>query len=205
MRTVPAGTTQRRQAEETRAALLAAARQLFATQGYQATSIDDITAKAGVTRGALYHHFEDKSVLFRAVYEAFASEWVQRERLLLAAATDAWVQFRQMLHTHLAEAARSPEMQRIGLNDAPAALGSTTWRELSSRYGVGFFEEALTRAINEGAIPRQPVSPVALMLLAALESVSLFIAEAPHPEDALQQSIAALDRLLDGLTAPTET
>lgn len=200
-----AGTTQRKQAEETRAALLAAARQLFATQGYQATSIDDITAKAGVTRGALYHHFEDKSLLFRAVYEAFASEWVQRERLLLAGAPDAWAQFRQMLHTHLGEAARSPEMQRIGLNDAPSALGLTAWRELSSRYGVGFFEEVLTRATNEGAIPRQPVTPVALMLLAALESVSLFIAEAPHPEDALQQSITALDRLLDGLTAPIET
>src|SRR5262245_42317013 len=123
--------TQEERSETTRAKLLGAAWKLFATRGYAATSIDDIAARAALTKGAFYHHFDDKQSIFRAVFE-------EAERRLTEAAAagaqgpDAWRRFRAGCHAFL-EASMDPGVQQIVLRDGPAVLGWETWREIETR------------------------------------------------------------------------
>ncbi len=141
--------------EATRAALIAAARELFVTKGYFATGTEEIVAKAKVgTRGALYHHFADKQALFRAVFEAVEKDLLARASPTNAA-RDVWDQLVAGLQGFLT-AALEPEVQRIILVDGPAVLGWKDWRELEARYGITIIEGALAVAMDEGTIRTQP-------------------------------------------------
>src|ERR1700679_3961521 len=115
-----------RQAETTRRALIASARALFAEHGYHAVSVRDVTAKAGVTRGAVGHHFAGKEDLFLAVFDAVESDLIGAGASQADAASnlDAWARFRAGVQQYL-EAVTRPDVQRITLIDAPAVLG---WR-----------------------------------------------------------------------------
>lgn len=186
------------QAEATRAALITAARRLFVEKGYFNTGTEEVVAASGVgTRGALYHHFEDKRALFQAVFE-------QVEVDLLAAASgleetgDALGRLRSGLLSFL-DASLTPEVQRILLIDGPAVLGWQTWRELEGRYGVGAIHGLLERAVLEGSLPAQPLIVLAHVLLAAVDEAALVIANSPEPMAAREQGIAAISQLLAGL------
>jgi AcrR family transcriptional regulator len=187
-----------RRGEATRAALIAAARELFVTKGYFATGTEEIVAKANVgTRGALYHHFADKQALFRAVFEA-----VEEDLLARAASTDiapnAWDQLVAGLQGFLT-AALEPEVQRIILVDGPAVLGWNDWRELEARYGITVIEAALEVAMDQGTIRNQPRRELAHLILAAVDEAALLIAHSDDPEAARRNTSEALGRLLDGL------
>src|SRR5262245_61399370 len=126
---MPAGAAQTEQAAATRAALLAAARRLFSEKGFHATSTPEVVAAAGVTRGALYHHFENKEGLFRAVFEAVEADLMAREAARPSAGGDTWDRFRSAFEFFLEASAQDLEVQRIILIDGPAVLGWATWRE----------------------------------------------------------------------------
>ena len=186
------------QAEATRAALIAAARRLFVEKGYFKTGTEEVVAASGVgTRGALYHHFEDKRALFQAVFE-------QVEEDLLAAAAgmeetgDSLSRLRSGLLRFL-DASLTPEVQRILLIDGPAVLGWQTWRQLEGRYGVGAIYGLLERAVVEGALPAQPLMVLAHVLLAAVDEAALVIANSPDPTAAREQAVGAVSQLLAGL------
>ena len=187
--------------ESTRAALVVAGRALFAERGYAGVGTEEIVAAAGVTRGALYHHFRGgKKDLFRAVAEAVEAEVVQRvaEGALrggdpyaaLEAGADAWL-----------EACTDPEVQQITLLDAPAVLGWEEWRELGQRYGLGVLEAALVAAMESGALAQAPARPLAHLLLGALDEAGLVVARASDVEPARAEMSELLRRLLAGLRA----
>ena len=110
----------RAEMEETRATLLATARKVFSERGYADTSMDDLTAQASLTRGALYHHFGDKKGLLAAVVEQIDAEMDERLRVISDTAEDAWDGFRHRCRAYL-EMALEPEIQRIVLRDARAS------------------------------------------------------------------------------------
>ena len=186
--------------EATRAALVAAARPLFAERGYARVGTEEIVRAAGVTRGALYHQFADKRELFAAVFEqveaevagaidvAFAEAFEEDPLAAVHAGIDGWL-----------TASMQPEVQRIVLIEAPAALGWERWREIGRAYGVGLVEGAVTALVEVGVFPDQPVRPLAHLLVGALEEGTLYAARAADAEAAVAEVRAALRRLVDGL------
>ena len=194
--------TQAQRREATREALVAAARELFAARGYAAVGTEEIVQRAGVTRGALYHHFADKHDLFRAVYERVEQELTERivTEVPLAGDDDPVTVLRRGTATFL-DACLDPEVERIALLDAPAVLGYEAWREIGERYGLGLIQAALQSAVDAAAIPAQPVRPLARVLLGALDEAALYIARAGDVTTARREMGETLDRLLAALTA----
>ena len=185
-------------AEATRAELVKSARWLFARQGYAAVSIEEIVRRARVTRGALYHHFEDKSDLFRAVFES-----VQRDlglRLMEAAARskDPAGHLSAGCHAWL-EACGEPDVQRIVLLDGPAVLGWEAWHESDMNFGLEMLRQSIEAAIEGGVVAKQPVEPLSHLLLGALNGGGLAIARASDTARSQREIGKAMDRLLAGL------
>ncbi len=194
--------TQAERAAGTRETLIAAARPLFATPGFADASLESIVRDAGVTRGALYHHFADKTELFAAVFEQVEGEMAARmgEAVTAAGQTDPVEVMRLGAHFWL-DACADPEVQRIVLMDAPAVLGWERWTEIGHRYNIGVVTSLLTAAIEAGSIPPQPVEATALTMLGAVREATLYIARATDHQKARQDAGAVMDRLIDSLRA----
>jgi AcrR family transcriptional regulator len=194
------GRTQAERSETTRAKLVAAARTLFARDGYSAVGTEEIVRAAGVTRGALYHHFDGKERLLEAVYEQIEAELAQRigARAGEVEADDPLGALAIGVDVFL-DAASEPEMHRIVLLDAPSVLGWERWREIGWRYGMGLAEAVLTAALEAGQIPRQPVRPLAHVLLGALDEAVIYVARAPDRDVARAEMRPILRRLIEGL------
>lgn len=200
---MPASPEQIEQAQLTRAALVSTARELFATKGYFETGTEEIVARANVTRGALYHHFSDKTDLFRAVVEAIFNDMREQEDARAPSdEQDAWASLRATFESYITRITRDLELRRIAVIDGPAVLGWSGWRELERRYGLGVIEIAAKRAMREGAIRPAPIEPLSQMLLAAINEGSLLIAESEDPDSARAEVTTALTQILDGLRAP---
>ena len=194
--------TQAERSAETREALIAAARQLFAVHGYADVSLETIVRTAGVTRGALYHHFADKTELFAAVFERVEGEVAARmgEAIAAAGQTDP-VEVMRLGAGFWLDACADPEIQRIVLVDAPAVLGWTRWTEIGNRYNIGLVRALLGDAIETGRIPAQPVEATALTLLGAMREATLYIARAQDHDQARQDAGAVMNRIISALAA----
>jgi len=190
--------------EETRAKLLAAARQAFATHGYAHTSMDDFTGEAGLTRGALYHHFGSKQGLLIAVIEQIEAEVTERLDAVSQAAPTLWEGFRQRCRTYLQLALES-EIRRIILQDARAVLGDVP--QTAQSIGIAALENALQGLIDEGTVtPSLHVGAMARMLYGVVTEASFWIAEPDgDPSARLTQALEGLDRLLGGLLTRPDT
>jgi len=190
--------------EATRAALIGAARPLFAERGFAGVGTEEIVRAAGVTRGALYHQFRDKRDLFAAVFEQLEVEIAQRTGVAAAAAgtDDPLVELRAGAGAWL-DACTEPDVQRIVLLDGPAVLGWELWREISLRYSLGLMEAVLQLAVDAGQIARQPVRPLAHVLLGAIDEAALYVATAEDMTTARAEVGEVLDRLLAALGAPS--
>ena len=186
--------------EATRRQLVTAARALFGARGYADVGTEEIVRAAGVTRGALYHQFRDKADLFAAVAEQVEAEITNRIAAGAAeAAADPLDALRAGARLFL-DACAEPEVERIILLDAPAVLGWEAWRDLASRYGLGLVQLALQAAMDAGAIVRQPVVPLAHVLIGALNECALYMPRAEDPPAAREQCAAIFDRILRGIT-----
>jgi AcrR family transcriptional regulator len=191
--------TQASRSAATRAALVAAARPLFAERGYAAVGTDEVARAAGVTRGALYHQFAGKTELFAAVFEQVEEEVAERIGAgLLEAGDDPAAVLHDGIDAWLAACAE-PEVHRIVLIEAPAALGWERWREIGQRYGVGLVEAAVQSLVDAGHLPEQPAGPLAHVLVGALEEAALYAARAEDRDAATAAVREALVRLVDGL------
>ena len=160
----------------------------------------ELVAEAGVTRGALYHHFDGKKGLFAAVYESIEEELVASFPFERMAAGDAFA----VLHAGIGEfleLSLDAGIQQIALIDAPSVLGWEAWHEVQRRYGLGIIEAGLTAAIEAGQIKPLPVRALADALLGALIEAALSVARAEDPRAAITDSKAVLEGLLEGLRA----
>jgi AcrR family transcriptional regulator len=187
--------------EATRAKLVAAARELFAKRGYAAVGTEQIVKRARVTRGALYHHFADKRNLFLAVHERLEAEGVERIAAALAGAgTEDPIEAMKVAVRAFLDGALDPGRARITLIDAPSVLGWAEWREIDARHGLGLASAALQAAMDAGRIERQPVAPLAGILVAALGEAGIMVATADDPVAARAEVEGALETLIDGLS-----
>jgi len=196
--------TQRTRREQhalaTREALLDAALELFAKDGYREVGTEQIVARARVTRGALYHHFADKRDLFRAVHERVEAELVERIARRLEGIADPWRLMVSGMRSFL-DACDEGAVKQIALTDAPAVLGWQEWREIDARYGLGLMKAALGGAMEAGVIRRAPLEELAHVMLAALSEAAFVIANADEPQIARRHCEGALLALLEGLRA----
>ncbi|MGO3746676.1 MAG: TetR/AcrR family transcriptional regulator [Alcaligenes aquatilis] len=186
----------RAEMEETRATLLATARTFFAERGYADTSMDELTAQAGLTRGALYHHFGDKKGLLAAVVDQIDAEMDERLQAISNNAEDAWDGFIHRCHAYL-EMALEPEMQRIVLCDAKAVLGGASPE--SHQYCVGSMEGLIQALMDQGRIEQADPHALASLIYGSLAEAAFWIAQGEDGDARLVKGLAALDLLLRGL------
>ena len=191
--------TQAERSDATRAALVAAARPLFADRGYAGVGTEEIVRAAGVTRGALYHHFDGKRELFEAVYEQIEIELAERiaAGALAANAASPLEAMRAGAEMFL-RVSTEPEAQRIVLLDGPSVLGWDRWREIAAEYGLGLIEANLEAAMEAGEIDRRPVGPLAHLLMGALDEAAMLVARSPD-EQTRAEVEGVLDLLLGSL------
>jgi AcrR family transcriptional regulator len=189
--------TQAERTEATTAALVDAARELFARDGYDMTSLDAVAGRAGVTKGAVYHHFDGKRQLFEAVF----SREIERITTPLAAAytrkKDPWDAFKAASRAFLDECLE-PGLQRIVLLDAPAAIGWEGIRRLEAPL-LELMELAILRAVEAGRIAQRPPGPLAHFLFGATCEVAMIVARADDQKVAQRQALAEIGRVLDSL------
>ncbi|HEX2285808.1 MAG TPA: helix-turn-helix domain-containing protein [Mycobacterium sp.] len=197
MATKAARRTQAERTEATTTALVDAARELFARDGYDATSLDTVAAHAGVTKGAVYHHFDGKRQLFEAVF----SREVERMAVPLAEAygrkKDPWDAFKAGCQAFVDECL-DPGLQRIVLLDASAAIGWEGIRRLEAPL-LELMELAIMRAVDAGRIAKRPPGPLAHFLFGAICEMAMIVARADDQKAAHRQAIAEIGRVLDGL------
>jgi len=183
--------------QETRAKLMAAGRKAFAEVGYANASMDDFTAEAGLTRGALYHHFGDKKGLFQAVVSQIDTEMAERLRQRAARAPSRWEGFIEEGIGYI-EMALEPEIQRIVLRDGPAVLGDpASWP--SADGCVAAMWASLEALQAEGTICNVDAEATARMLSGASCYAAQWIANSDNPPATARRATAAYRRLLEGL------
>ena len=192
--------TQAERAAETREALIAAARPLFAELGFAEVALESIVRAAGVTRGALYHHFADKTELFAAVFEQVEGEVAARMGEAIAATNEADpIEVMRLGASFWLDVCRDAEIRRITLADAPAVLGWTRWNEIGNRYNTGLVRGLLANAVEIGRIPPQPIEATTLTLLGAMREATFYVAMADEPDQARQDAGLVIDRLIHAL------
>jgi AcrR family transcriptional regulator len=182
----------------TREELMRVARELFAERGYAGVGTEEIVARAGVTRGALYHHFVDKKDLFRAVHEQLEQELVAAIGERIAGIEDPWELAVTGVRAFL-DACFDPALMRISLLDAPVVLGWAEWREIDARHSLGLVSLALRNGMERGVFRRQDVTPLAHLLIGAMTEAAMMIANAADPSAARLRVEPPLLALLDGL------
>ena len=193
--------TQAQRRATTRRALLDAARSLFAEKGYHGTAAEEIVGRAGLTRGALYHHFEDKKDLFRVVVDEMEGE-IDEEIEAAERAQSGLPEAVMAGYRAFVDAVLDPEMRRTFFLDGPSVLG-WEWREIDARHAVGKIEEGLEALIAEGFVEPQPVGPLARLINGTLLEAAFFVAASEDPEAARDEVWGAMERLVGGLMRRT--
>jgi AcrR family transcriptional regulator len=181
----------------TTAKLLAAARSAFRAEGYAAASMDALCAEAGVTRGALYHHFGGKEGLLEAVVRQIDAEIGARLDAEEERHADPWDGFRACCHLWL-EQALDPEIQRIYLRDAQAAIGPRL-REMDETSAIAPIRESLAALMASGRVVTTDAEALARMINGALIEAAMWVAASARPDEALARAHAATDTMLRGL------
>jgi AcrR family transcriptional regulator len=194
--------TQGERTAQTRAALIDAARRLFGAYGFAEVGTERVASAAGMTRGALYHQFTDKTDLFAAVLDQVEAEIALRvinavadfdpadTAGMLLAGAGAWL-----------DASSEPALQRIVLLDGPSVLGWDRWREICLRHTVGLIAALLQDGIDRGSLPGQPVQALTHVLVGAVDEAALYIAQASDRPAARADMDLVLRRLTRALTA----
>ncbi|WP_433161600.1 TetR/AcrR family transcriptional regulator [Kribbella sp. CA-247076] len=191
-----------RQAEATRELLLGIARERFVEQGYRATAMDDIVQRAGLAKGALYHHFSGKDALFKAVYDVVLEETAEAVMAAALAETDPWAAVRAGLSAFL-DACLQPAFRRIVIIDSVTVLAARAWDSGTEGVELPMLRTVLTPLVNSGALPGVALDPLAHVALGGLYGSALYIARAANPETARAESDAVLDVVLRGVRAAT--
>jgi len=195
-----------RQAEATRRLLVSVARELFAERGYTATSIEEIIRRAGVARGALYHHFPGKDALFRAVYDDVQADIASRVVAAALASDEPWAGVRAGLGSFL-DACLEPEFRTIVVLDSVPVLAKDMWEsgvEHVEHTELPMLRTVLTPLVDT-VLPGVAVDALAHVALGGLYGAALYIARSSDPRAARADADAVLDTLIGGLRARIES
>jgi AcrR family transcriptional regulator len=190
--------TQAERREKTKAAIVNAATRIFGERGFAATTMDDIAAAARVAKGAVYHHFPTKEALFEAVFEQVSLELVSDLDRISRAEKDALAAMAAGTQAYFAACSNDATGQII-LRDGPAVLGWERWREIDAKHFGGKFPLALTAAMDAGLIARQPVEPLARLLLGAVTEAAVACASGGDIAKTGAEYARAFRSLLDAL------
>jgi AcrR family transcriptional regulator len=182
----------------TRDRIVSAATRLFTAAGYEGTSIEDLLSDLGISRGALYHHFDSKERLFEAVLEAVEADIAKANMKATRGIADPVVALRAGCDAFL-QMARDRTVKRIVLIDAPAVLGWEKWREIDARHGFGLMKRSLEAAAKGGRLRAELTETFAHILLAAVMETALVIARADNVEEATRKGRAAIAALIKKL------
>ena len=190
--------TQAERTAATRASLIGAGRKLFGERGFADVGTQEIVAEAGVTRGALYHQFDDKKGLFVAVYDDVEQSIVAQIAAAVGerAAEDPLAALKAGMRLFL-RLCTEPEVHRITLVEAPSVLGWSEWRARGEEFGFALVEGLIAAAIATGQAVEQPTRPLAHVAIGALDEAALFVAAADDREAATEQVAAVLERIVD--------
>jgi AcrR family transcriptional regulator len=195
--------TQAERTAATRDALVTAGLELFGARGYADVGTEEIVRTAGVSRGALYHQFADKTELFAAVFQSVEETTSERiAAAVTAAGPDDPIAAMRLGTGVFLDICTEPETARIMLVDAPAVLGAQRWTDISTEYNMGLVEQLIELGIKLGRISPQPVVPLARILLGAIREAALYIAGAPDPAGARDQAGAVLDGIIESFARP---
>jgi AcrR family transcriptional regulator len=188
-----------RPSQGAREAVLEAARELFMERDYAQVSTEEILERAGVSRGALYHHFESKRDLYRAVWRDSEARLIDG---LAAAAATAGTPYEALAigcRTYLDQAVSNREMRRIGLLQSRTVLGWEEWRQGIADLGLATMAATVQAAIDAGELRPTDVESTAHLMLAALIEAALLIVTADDPSAARRDAELPLMRMLEGL------
>jgi AcrR family transcriptional regulator len=191
-------TLRARHAEETRQLLIATARDLFIEHGFAATSIDEIIQRAGVAKGALYHHFNGKNDLFRAVYDAVQADAVGGVVAAALGEREPWAAVRAGLSAFL-DACLDPAFRRVVVLDSVSVLQQDVWDGGIEHNELPMLRTVLTPLVDAQLLPGVGVEPLAHVTLGGLYGAALFIARSHRPPAARREVEAVLDTLVAGL------
>lgn len=191
-------TTKSEKAASTKAKIIAVARKLFATRGYAGTSTEALLEELEISRGALYHHFENKEELFAAVMEAVEADITAATAKARGSTTDPVEALRRAFNAFL-DLACEAEVRQIVLMDAHSVLGWQKWREIEDRYGLGRLKLAMKAIAATGRIPKDMIDPFAHILLASLIEAGFLVARSPDSRAAARMGRKAMKELLERL------
>ena len=179
------------------------ARQLFTEQGYAATSVEEIIQRAGVARGALYHHFPGKDALFRAVYETVQADTAARVLAAAVTVNEPWGAVRAGLSAFL-DACLEPEFRRIVVIDSVAVLHKDVWADPIEHIELPMLRTVLAPLVDSDILPGLTVEALVHVALGGLFGAALYIARSPQPKVAQAEADAVVDLIMRGLRAGIE-
>jgi AcrR family transcriptional regulator len=182
----------------TQGAILKAARKRFGEDGFQATTMDDIASGARVAKGAVYHHFKTKEAVFEAVFDEVSRDLVAEIDGMSRAEKDVLARIAAGTQHYLAACAKGATGQII-LRDGPAVLGWERWREIDAQHFGGKIPRALEVAMERGLIARQPVEPLARLLLGAMTEAAVACAGSSDIKKAGAEYSRAFRSLLEAM------
>lgn len=190
--------TKSEQRAETMRKLIQVARNQFTEFGYAQASTETIVRLAGVTRGALYHHFDSKEGLFKSVVADIQREVALRIDVASQAPDQPMEQFIAGCRAFLL-ACLDPEVQRILLIDGPAVIGWDAWRQMDAENSMRLLEEGVRELVEANQIEVASISAATHLLSGAMNEAVLWIARSPQPLQTLDDTVAVLEQILDGL------
>jgi AcrR family transcriptional regulator len=190
--------TKAAQREATTKRLLEIARQQFTKHGYAKTATETIVEEAGVTRGALYHHFGSKDGLFKAVVEVVQQDVAARIEKAVIKRNDPWEQLFIGCKTFLT-ASMEADIQQIMLVDAPAVLGFETWRKIDSQNSMRLLRESVQELADKKIIQTPSAEAFTHLLSGAMNEAALWVARSANPKQTLTEAIKTLEHWLNSI------
>ncbi len=193
--------TQAQRRAVTRAAILTAARELFAEHGYHECSIDTILVRAESSKGAFYHHFPDKAAVLEALLAEFEEEGVRRAKEWSAGLTSPLEIIRVSAHNLLAWCT-DPYVRQVVLTDALSVLGFVRWHQIDDRYTLDVLDGLLQRGIEVGEVRPMPSTRMTARLInAATNEAALFVANSVDIDASRVEASAGVDYLIMSIAA----
>jgi AcrR family transcriptional regulator len=188
----------KQRSENTYSQLITIARKLFGTRGYSDTSLEEIVRHAGLTRGALYHHFKGKKGLFIVVFEDALAEVANRLIKVESSGGTTWERFMACTYEFF-KACLDSDLQRIILIDAPAVLGWEVWRKVDQATTLDILRLYLKELLDDGIIQPMPLEPLTRFISGAVNEAVLWIARSKDPENVFDEAWSTMEIFLNSL------